>query len=96
VSRLTLDSRAARPASRRRWVCLPVPIPEPLFQDTPRDNPATKQAAESTYKFLDRVADPVFARVRETLSAWFDRFAERQDQAAVADLRGRLRAKRPL
>jgi hypothetical protein len=66
-----------------------------LPRQTPRE-PATKQAAESTYKFLDRVDGPVFARVRETLNAWFDRFAKRQVQAAVADLRGRLRAKRPL
>jgi hypothetical protein len=73
-----------------------VPIPAPLFPDKPRDNPAPKHAAESTYTFLDQVDDPVLARVRETLNAWFDRFAERQDQAALADVRGRLRAKRQL
>jgi hypothetical protein len=73
-----------------------VPIPEPLFQDKPRDDPEKKRDAEWTYKFLDRVDDPVFGRVRATLNAWFDRFAKRQDQGAVADLRGRLRAKRAL
>jgi len=73
-----------------------VPIPRPLFQGKPPDNPARRQAAESTYKFLDRVDDPVFAGVRATLNAWFKRFEAHQDHAAVADLRGRLRAKQSL
>jgi hypothetical protein len=75
---------------------LALPIPRPLFQGKPRDNPAIRQAAESTYKFLDRVDDPVSARVRATLNAWFKRFEAHQDHAAVADLRGRLRAKQSL
>lgn len=34
--------------------------------------------------------------MRATLNEWFDRFAADQDPVAVADLRGRLRAKQPL
>jgi hypothetical protein len=69
---------------------------EPLFQERSRTDPGTKRAAESTYKFLDRVDDPALARVRATLNAWFDRFVESQGRAAVSDLRGRLRAKQAL
>jgi hypothetical protein len=61
-----------------------------------RDDPAPKRAAESTYKFLDSVDDPVFEPVRATLNAWFEHFAQRQDTAAATDVRARLNAKQPL
>jgi hypothetical protein len=71
-------------------------VPEPLFSDRLREDPSSRKTAESTYKFMDRVDDEVFARVRATLNSWFDRFARNQDDNAVADLRGRLRAKQSL
>jgi hypothetical protein len=61
-----------------------------LFDDRVRRDPNPKYAAETSFQFLQRVDDPVFARIRETFNAWFARFAERQSERAVNDLRGRF------
>lgn len=65
----------------------------PLFDDKARTDSEPSYARESTYGFLDRVNDPVFAAVREVLNAWVERFASIHDDAAVNDLVGRLRSK---
>lgn len=65
----------------------------PLFASRPRSDPNTQYAHESHYGFLRRVDDPVFARVRDLLNSWFDRFATSQSEHAVKDLRRRLEAK---
>jgi hypothetical protein len=69
---------------------------EPLFTERPRDDGGIKTSSEWMYKFLDRVDDEAFARVREVLNEWFSRFEQRQPDVAVNDLRGRLKAKQPL
>lgn len=71
-------------------------IAELLFTERPRDDGGIQRSTESTFKFLDRVDDEVFARVREVLNEWFSRFDQRQPDVAVNDLRGRLKAKQPL
>jgi hypothetical protein len=65
----------------------------PLFPDQARIDRLTQYAHESHYAFLQRVDDPVFARIRALLNAWFARFAASQDEPAVKDLRRRLQAK---
>jgi hypothetical protein len=65
----------------------------PLFDEKARTDPERSYARESTYAFLDRVDDPIFAAVRDVLNAWMDRFASLHDDAAVKDLVGRLRSK---
>jgi hypothetical protein len=72
------------------------PLVDALFADLTRTDPQPQRSAESTYQFLDRVEDPAFAQVRELFNDWFARFAAHQDGPAVADLRGRLRAKQGL
>jgi hypothetical protein len=67
--------------------------PEPLFPDQVRTDRLTQYAHESQYVFLQRVQDPVFARVRDLLNGWFERFASSQDEQAIKDLRRRLQAK---
>ncbi len=64
-----------------------------MFDDKVRTDPEPGYARESTYAFLDRVDDPVFAAVRELLNAWVGRFASLHDDAAISDLVGRLRSK---
>jgi len=76
--------------------CFPVAIAKPLFPARHREDSGIQRANEWTYKFLDRVDDPVFARVRDLLNAWFERFARHQEIGATNDLRGRLRAKQSL
>jgi hypothetical protein len=66
---------------------------EPLFAEKDRSDPAIKRASESTYRFLDRVDDPVFARVRDLFSAWLDRYRATQSPEACRDLVGRLKSK---
>jgi len=73
-----------------------VRIAEPFFTERPRDDGSIKRSTEWMYKFLDRVNDEAFARVREVLNEWFARFEQRQPEVAVNDLRARLRAKQPL
>jgi hypothetical protein len=63
-------------------------------EDRQRTDPAPKRAAESTYQFLDRVDDPVFARVRATFNEWVHRFASLQTEAATNHLVGHLRSKK--
>jgi len=65
----------------------------PLFDDKARTDPEPAYARESTYAFLDRVNDPVFAAVRAVLNAWVDRFASLHDDTDISDLVGRLRSK---
>lgn len=65
----------------------------PLFPDQPRTDRLPQRSTETHYGFLQRVDDPVFARVRDLLNAWFERFAGSQDAQAEKDLRRRLMAK---
>jgi hypothetical protein len=65
----------------------------PLFDDKARSDREPAYARESTYAFLDRVNDPVFAAVREVLNVWVNRFASLHDETAVNDLVGRMRSK---
>ena len=71
-------------------------VPSPLFADKARTDPGIQRAAESTYRFLDRINDPVFERVRVLLNTWIARFEEMQPPAAVNDLIGRFRSKQDL
>ena len=66
---------------------------ELLFDDRIREDPNPKYAAETSFQFLQRIDDPVFARVREAFNVWFSRFDERQSERAVRDLRGRFRSR---
>ena len=51
------------------------------------------RAHETSFGFFQRVDDPACGRIRDLLNGWFARFAGSQDAEAVADLRGRFRAK---
>jgi hypothetical protein len=64
-----------------------------LFPDESRTDRLPVYAHETHYGFLQRVDDPVFARARNVLNEWFERFAGSQDAAAVRDLRHRFQAK---
>jgi hypothetical protein len=68
----------------------------PLFDNKPRSDPGTARASESSYQFLDRVDDPVFARVRDLFNDWFASLAAHQSEEAARDMRGRLRSKQTL
>jgi hypothetical protein len=65
----------------------------PLFDEKKRVDPHHQRPAENTYQFLDRVDDPVFARVRATFNEWVARFASLQATEATSDLVGRFRSK---
>ena len=65
----------------------------PLFARRNRSDPSVRRAAESTYRFLDRIDDPAIDRVRALLNEWTERFEATQPAAAVNDLLGRLRSK---
>lgn len=71
-------------------------MPSPLFSDKARTDPGIQRAGESTYRFLERINDPVFERVRALLNTWIARFEEMQPPAAVNDLIGRFRSKQDL
>jgi len=45
-----------------------------LFSRGQRENPRHAGYAESSFAFLDRVAQPYWARVRDELDRWFDDF----------------------
>src|SRR5690348_8959618 len=68
-------------------------LTDPLFPDQTRSDRLPIYSTESDYDFLQRVDDPVFARVRDLLNEWFEHFARSQEDQAVKDLRNRLRAK---
>jgi hypothetical protein len=57
-----------------------------LFGAGERTDPQPARYAESSYAFLNRVASPYWARVRDELEAWFEAFPA----DAKADLRGRF------
>jgi hypothetical protein len=73
--------------------CFPLPIAPLLFEDRDRNDPQPQRAAENSYQFIDRVDDPVFARVRATFNEWVGRFASLQSDKATNDLVGRFRSK---
>jgi hypothetical protein len=68
-------------------------LADSLFPDQTRSDRLPIYSTESDYDFLQRVDDPVFARVRDLLNEWFEHFARSQEDQAVKDLRNRLRAK---
>ena len=45
-----------------------------LFSVGQRKNPRHAGHAESSFAFLDRVAQPYWARIRDELDRWFDDF----------------------
>jgi hypothetical protein len=45
-----------------------------LFDDRRRNDPSERKPGEHTWRFLDRVDDPVFDRVRRLLNAWYARY----------------------
>ena len=57
-----------------------------LFGDGERFDPQPARYAESSYEFLNRVASPYWARVRDELEVWFEALPAH----AKADLRGRF------
>ena len=59
--------------------------PTRLFSSLVRTDPSPREE-ESCFEFLDRVADPVFGRVRELLERWLSAFPEEDRR----DLAGRL------
>jgi hypothetical protein len=75
---------------------VPPEVDLPLFPDVLRSDPRPQRAAETSYQFLQRVDDPVFARVRATFNQWVGCFASVQEAAATRDLLGRFRSKQDL
>jgi hypothetical protein len=61
----------------------------PLFEDRVRTDHAIKRHDESSFAFLDRVDDVVFARVRALLNAWFAHWPI----DGAEQLRGRMRSR---
>lgn len=59
-----------------------------LFEQRERIDPRTKRVEESDFMFLDRVASPLFARVRDLLNDWLAAAPE-----IAPDLLPRLRAR---
>jgi hypothetical protein len=59
-----------------------------LFSVGRRGDPRHAGFAESSFQFLDRVAQPYWARVRDELDRWFDDFPEGE---TARDLRNRFR-----
>lgn len=45
-----------------------------LFSVGPREDPRPAGFAESSFSFLDRVAQPYWERIRDELDRWFDDF----------------------
>jgi hypothetical protein len=65
----------------------------PLFADKVRTDNRRGRATESDHDFLDRVSGQYFENMRVLLNEWFERFGRTQHNAAVRDIRSRLRAK---
>jgi len=63
-----------------------------LFSRGQRENPRHAGYAESSFAFLDRVAQPYWARVRDELDRWFDDFPAGE---LARDLRNRFRKDDP-
>jgi hypothetical protein len=59
-----------------------------LFSVGQREDPRHAGFAESSFSFLDRVAQPYWARVRDELDRWFDDFPKGEP---ARDLRNRFR-----
>ena len=51
-----------------------VPRPPIFFGDWARSHPEPMQHSETTFRFLDRVADPYFVAVREVINDWVGRY----------------------
>lgn len=63
-----------------------------LFSVGQRENPRHAGYAESSFAFLDRVAQPYWARVRDELDRWFHDFPKGE---SAKDLRNRFRKDDP-
>jgi hypothetical protein len=63
-----------------------------LFSVGRREDPRPERYAESSFAFLDRVAQPYWARVRDELDRWFEYFPKGKDDK---DLRNRFRSGDP-
>jgi hypothetical protein len=59
-----------------------------LFSVGPREDPGPAGFAESSFSFLDRVAQPYWGRIRDELDRWFDDFPTGE---TARDLRNRFR-----
>lgn len=68
---------------------------DPLFADWQRSDPRPSQHRESTFEFLDRVDQPYWERVRNTMNQWFAVFPDeaRDPKAVRADLSARFRSR---
>jgi hypothetical protein len=60
-----------------------------IFDDAERTDPSPAHEMESSYDFLNRVARPQWALVRELIDDWFSEYPA----AAQADIRSRLQEK---
>jgi len=67
------------------------PSPTSLFDAIDRSDPEPGRHSEGSFAFLNRVASPYWARVRDELDSWFLKYPD----AHAADLRGRFRSARP-
>lgn len=65
-----------------------------IFDDITRSDPRPSAHAETTFAFLNRVDDPVFARVRGLIEAWFERYPSGapRDTEGRKELRARFRS----
>jgi hypothetical protein len=61
-----------------------------IFSDKVRTDPSRSRRAETTFPFLDRVDDPVFARVRKLIEEWFAAYPSDGSDKQGAELRGRF------
>jgi hypothetical protein len=59
-----------------------------LFSERARTDPSPARNAESSFAFLDRVDQPYWARIRETLDQWFAAYPSGE---CARDLRSRFR-----
>jgi hypothetical protein len=61
-----------------------------IFSDRVRTDPSRARRAETTFPFLDRVDDPVFARVRRLIEEWFAAYPSNGSDKQRGELRGRF------
>jgi hypothetical protein len=59
-----------------------------LFDQITRDDPSPASHGEDSFTFMNRVDQPLWARIRDVLDGWFAEYP----RAAAADLRARYRA----
>ena len=58
-----------------------------LFDDKPREYSGLSRRAETAYSFLDRTSLPEYARIRQMLERWVDRFPPDHQSKIVSRLR---------